>query len=389
MPETNMESPDRPVDRWASQYHNKNTRITYTSSVFAFLSSVYGIDREKRITPENSEKWESLAQRYLREKRDHTEDLISFVGAMSGRPPMTIRRYVSAVREWFIFNDLVISEKDQRRLRQKIPKGGALTIERDLDHNTIRTILSHLDLMMRSLILLLASSGMRIGEALQLKIDDIKLPAEGVEDIGVIMIRAEYTKTKQQRICFCSKEAAAAIIQWKKKRAAYLAGAQYRGKGLGIIKNIHDPRLFPFSDSVAGEAWESAVMAAGMHSRDPATRRLQLHPHMLRKFFSSQLSIVVSRDIVEMLMGHKGYLSDAYRRYSKKQIEEEYRKGEAYLSVTLTDELRELRTTSEKRTQALSEIMEDMIHKQIAQQKVIDDLTSRIQLIEQYPMDEN
>ena len=322
MPRKDPEKSLLPVEAWAIQYRNRNTRSTYTSSVYNFLAAVYDLEREKRVTPENSGKWEALAVRYLDEDRDHAADLMLFVGSMAGRPPMTVKRYVSAVREWFIHYDRELTGKQERQLRQRLPKGGAVTIEKDMDHAMIRTILSHLDLKNRALYLLLASSGMRIGEALQLKLDDVKLPDAGVEDIGTVTVRAEYTKTKQQRITFCSKEAAAALTEWKKKREKYLKGAEYRGKGLGIYKNLNDPRLFPFSDTTTGYAWEDALKAAGLYSRDPVTNRLQIHPHMLRKFFSSQLSIAVPKDIVEMLMGHKGYLSDAYRRYSRKQIEE-------------------------------------------------------------------
>ncbi len=38
-------------------------------------------------------------------------------------------------------------------------------------------------------------------------------------------------------------------------------------------------------------------------------------------------------DVVELLAGHKGYLSDAYRRYTCKQVQDLYVKGIPYVTV--------------------------------------------------------
>ena len=58
-----------------------------------------------------------------------------------------------------------------------------------------------------------------------------------------------------------------------------------------------------------------------------------MHPHTLRKFFRTRLSLNVPLDVVEALMGHEGYLTAAYRRYSPEQLGELYLNGMSNLAV--------------------------------------------------------
>jgi len=87
------------------------------------------------------------------------------------------------------------------------------------------------------------------------------------------------------------------------------------------------------------DTWRTAIKNAGLKERDPSTGRFSLHIHQLRKFFRSQLALACPVDIVEMLMGHSGYLTDAYRRFTRKQMAEYYLKGEYLLSVHAIKEI--------------------------------------------------
>lgn len=61
--------------------------------------------------------------------------------------------------------------------------------------------------------------------------------------------------------------------------------------------------------------------------RDDRTGRYIIHIHTFRKFFSSRMALSCPRDAVEMLMGHEGYLSGAYRRFSEEQLMDLYKKS--------------------------------------------------------------
>jgi integrase len=58
------------------------------------------------------------------------------------------------------------------------------------------------------------------------------------------------------------------------------------------------------------------------------------HPHTLRKFFRTRLGAVsIPIDVVEALMGHEGYLTEVYRRYSIEDLRKFCLKGESALLV--------------------------------------------------------
>ena len=78
---------------------------------------------------------------------------------------------------------------------------------------------------------------------------------------------------------------------------------------------------------------------------------------MLRKFFRSQLGMSCPVDIVEALMGHAGYLTDAYRRISKAQMKEAYLKNEFRVTIQAPRELQEISNSFENKMAAHSDLI--------------------------------
>jgi integrase len=251
-------------------------------------------------------------------------------------------------------------------------------MERDMDVETIRTILQHLDVKGRALVLVLASSGMRMNEALSVTLDDIDLRSKP----ACLTVRGETSKTGDTRITFISTEASQAVNEWLKVRGDYIRSSAKRNNGLvksgrGAEKSSDDDgRLFPFSDQNASAIWDTALVNAGLLSRDKTTNRKQLHYHQFRKFFISQLALVVSKEIAEMLAGHNGYLTGAYRRYTKKQLAEEYLKGEHVLTIQAPKELLEIESEFKAEMQNHSKIIENLIMEKIALKEEMEKIKS-------------
>jgi integrase len=325
------------IGNFISELRTKNTKITYKSSLFAFLDWKYGAQRSgKGVSPKELERYETFGDRYISENNDYAKDLKDFAVSTQGIPPMTARIRMASIKMFLEYHDIELSNKQVKDIKKKMPRGMAATIERDLDHDTLRKILIHMDVKGKALILTLISSGMRIGEALQIKSSDVNLEKEPAE----VTIRQEITKTRQKRVGFLSLEAAQAIREWLKVRDAYLKSAQNRNagfltKGIGAVKKINDARLFPFSAQVARVIWMNAVTNSNLHSVDEVTGRSQLHIHQTRKFFRSQLALSCPVDITEALMGHEGYLTGAYRRYTKDQMAEYYRQAERLVTIEI------------------------------------------------------
>lgn len=344
-----------------------NTKRGYKGGMMAFFDFLYGSQRKARqATKEEWERYEALSDRYSTEKRDLINDLMMFNASNADIPPLTAKVRYNAVKEFYAFCGFDMSPREQKRVRAKLPKGSARTIEKDMDHDTLHAIIQHMDIKSKAMTLTLASSGMRIGELVQLNITDFDLN----EGPAVVTIRGEYTKTGESRFTFISKEAVDALKEWLKVREKYMVSAANRNRAFVRRERAkerlkHDNRMFPFSQKNAGEIWTNALKNAGYLTYDPGTGRSQIHIHMLRKFFRSQLALACPVDIVEALMGHSGYLTNAYRRFTKKQMGEYYQKAEHLVTIQIPKELKEIESEFKARMQNHSDIIENIVRENI------------------------
>jgi integrase len=344
------------IQKFFDLYPNAGTVKVYRAGIYLFFDSVYGeVRKGKRVTAEEKEEYEKLAERYFSEQRDYFEDLLKFITDLHDKPPISAKARISGVEEFLGYYGVEFTQRQRKQLSTKKPKGkSARTAEKEIDTETLRKILTHLDLKGKAIILVLASSGVRIGEILQVTLSDVDLTSTPPE----MVIRGENAKSGDTRTVFISQEAKEALDEWLKVRASYLRSAKNRNRGLVEQrktegKSVTDDRLFPFSDGNVREIWENALTKAGLWIKDNSTGRSQVRIHGLRKFFRSQLALSCPVDIVETLMGHEGYLTDAYRRYSRKQMGEYYLKAEHHVTVTGTGDLREIHDTVQDQQAAI------------------------------------
>ncbi len=348
-------------------YKNKGTRTAIRSGIHLFLESVYGKKRETSgSTKENIQEFIGLSKQYLNDSsRDRIKDLERFVvGTLQNiTSPLTARNQLTSALNWLTYNDTTITPNQLKFIRARLPKGKVQTIEDELDIVTLRKILLHCDLKLKALVLFLISSGCRLGETLLLTPDDVEMNGD---DIGKLNIPGSITKTGDPRLTFISGEAMTILKEWLKVRPAYMVAAQNKAAGLNGTRPdpLTDNRIFPLTEHTAISAWNLAVSKAGLSREDKTTGRKTLHLHMTRKFFRSQLALKIPVDICEALMGHGAYLSDAYRRYSKVQLADFYRKGEGAITIfsdsdisEVKEELEKTKVEQGKNHQALSSIV--------------------------------
>jgi len=370
-------------------YDNAATKSGYQSAVYGFIKFVYNVKPSagknlRRTTPDDKVKYEKLIDKYLTEKRDHKVDLMGFGTSMKDRPPLSQRQTINLVNEFLACNNIVIPHGDMKRIRRKI-KGGVVTSEKEFDVNTVRSILRYMDIKSRSLLLTLISSGMRIGETLQLRDSDIDLNSVPAK----ITIRPEYTKTQQGRITFLTPQAAEALNTWLPQRENYLASSNGKNKGL-VGKNMAKERgnngdhLFPFSLNVANLMFETAVTRAGLMTKDERTKRSQIHLHMTRKFFISQMAMVTSsKEIPETLAGHGGNMTEAYRRYPVKQLANEYAKAQHVLTIAEEQEIKAVEAEFKAKLQKHDSTLASITIENSELKKTIAEMQGRLTAMEQ------
>jgi len=373
------------VESFLAMYKSKNTVTAYRSHLKTFFNHIYKGEVEDL---------EAAVERYFNEKRNYEADIQSLLTAIKDKPPFTVRSILTAVRTFLVENNVELPERFWRRMRRRVKGSRAVSEEKVPDIPDIRRILLHMPIHGRAVALALLSSGMRIGEALQLKLDDLELDKDPVK----VNIRGEYTKTGNKRITFISQEAKEVILEWLKVRSQYIESAiaktwhRYKeGKQLikeaakqgrkptqreinQLIKQLSrqmDNRIFPFQDNTFYAIWSNALTKANLLKKDEKTNRCTIHPHVLRKFFRGQLGSF-SVDLTEALMGHEGYLTEVYRRYPnpEKTLGEFYKKHELTLHVfTKTEDVTKLHKDLEEQREELQKQKEQL-------QTIINGLTA-------------
>ena len=285
---------------------------------------------------------DQISSDYITSGRDYEADLTRFVMSLDNYAPKTQRNRFSFVHQWFLDSDITIRPGRLKKLKMMFPKNRAISQEDEITVSTIQAIYNQMaSLQGRALILVLMSSGMRLGEALNIREQDINWDVKPVEIIIpyeiILPSGKKWTpKNDESRYTFISHEAAALLKDWFKIKNQWLITASSRG-GKAKNKRSVDNRVFPLSQATVSLMLKNALIKAGLANQDPITKHFGISPHSFRAYFISQLKLAMNHEIVEMLAGHQGYLSDAYRRYPKDQVREAYLKAEYAVSLNGPD----------------------------------------------------
>jgi integrase len=297
-----------------------STRLAYMHALKRFFKHTTG------IKPDGLD---ASAAAYLHEvsigSRSPADDLVHVIAKLQREyAPATVGVTRAAMIGFFEENHIELSRLDERRIKKRVPRRITVADEQIITRDHLRSLLPILSPRDKAVVLVLLSSGGRIGEVLQLRLSDIDLDVQPAR----IVFRQGTTKNGQQRISFLTSEAVVAVRGWLLVRDAYLRAALKRNHGLvgtGRAKNKdpHDPRLFPFQRTSFDHAWWSALERTGLDKKCETTGRHVIHPHGLRKCFRSWLGASAGPDLPEILMGHEGYLS-TYRRYTEDELRDAY-----------------------------------------------------------------
>jgi len=149
---------------------------------------------------------EEIIQEIPHEKESEYDILQAWINWLSTSIiPSTIHTRFSSLMGYFHYRGIKMYKEDIKHnvSLPKIPKEEKHPIQLE----EIRKIIGEANFKKKGLYLTLLSSGMRVGEAVQLKKRHFDLTTKRT----MIKIPADYTKTKQGRTVFISKEATTAI----------------------------------------------------------------------------------------------------------------------------------------------------------------------------------
>jgi integrase/recombinase XerD len=231
------------------------------------------------------------------------------------RAPKTVSFYMYLLFDFLKFHRIKLEEAKQQL---KMPKGTVRIDRLPTLAEVQRLILASRSPRMRLLIQLLLQTGMRVSEALSLRVADIDFDAK------VIRIRGAATKTKAAREVPLIPELEAAIKDYLNRRKV---------DSVWLFPNLKDPSR-PVSRGKMMRSFFNLLQRYRLAPRDPSGRGYQIHFHVFRKWYKTMLERAgVNRLLIERWMGHTIGVQGVYYLPTPEDEERERQKAAEALRI--------------------------------------------------------
>jgi len=232
------------------------------------------------------------------------EAIDRFVGDMKaeGLAPETIANHVKSVRALFRANGVQLS------LPYKVDKRTKIS-DRAPTSKELERILDLADIREKTIVSILALSGMRIGTLVKLEYRHVKKDLEAGVVPHHIHVEAEITKGKYHNYdTFVGKEAVEYLkvyLEARRKGTWYVPPEEI-WDGSPLIRDHHSREVRPVSPACIHRLIHKLYAKAGLIDLDKKKRRYQLRAHSIRKYFRTQLGSLgaIPTDYIEYMMGH-------------------------------------------------------------------------------------
>jgi len=274
--------------------------------------------------------------------------IIDFIIKMKEEEKMSyaaIHNYVAPIIAFYKINDFVLNT---RKINKFMPEQNRVNKDRPYTPEEISKLLEVADERMRALILLLVSSGMRIGPVPDLKLKHL----ERLDYSDSVYKVTIYENTKNEHFSFTTPEATKAIDSYLQMRESYGEKLTRESYLIRESFDIRDPLKAknPRAASLDGLHWKLAAMARRCHIRKvehqiegikiASMRKEVAIFHGFRKFFASQCDkSKVDWQIRERLLNHDFGLTLVYVKKSVEEMYSEYEKAIDNLTIDPTQRL--------------------------------------------------
>lgn len=232
--------------------------------------------------------------------------------------PKTVYNGVNAIRQFLKQYRIQLDEIVWQNINRRGTGNKPITVDKPLTKKILKELLTHANAKSRSAFLIMASSGLRKKELMQLQENDIEWETDPIK------IRVRHTgkknqsiKSKYGRYTFITPEAALALREWMKVRKE---------------RGITSKRIFPWNITNINKAWWRLLKKARYTEKDEQTGFYVYHLYTLRKFFRTEFG-KYDRDLCDFLMGHKHYLTENYWRKTEEDVQKEYLEGMNHIMI--------------------------------------------------------
>jgi integrase len=285
-----------------------------------------------------------------------------------GYKPKSITTRMPAVKGYLRNLGLRFNSEDYKQV-VRIPRA-IRQREEPVTKEMIVKLLRCLPPKLQTVILVLSASGIRLGELVQLELDDIDFETTPT----TIRLRAETTKTRTERETFLTTEATNSLkdhltrsFEWvENSNNSHLKNIKIFGRTSKIInfKRKLNPQQPPHlhAESLLHNSLRYFLEKNPELNSNNRNGRKVIHYHAFRKYFRTTVGNVSGRDFAEELMGH-GFYMDTYYQESVEKRQELYLKAEPHLTISDFKEVeKNIKTLSMKYAELESKFNEFKLH---------------------------
>jgi integrase len=272
----------------------------------------------------------------------------------------SISTRLNAIYHFYDMNDVPLNKKKINMFKGESTRK---VVDRAYFRDEIKKILDVSDLRTKTIVLLMASSGLRIGSLPDLRIRNL----EKINNIYKITV---YEGSNSQYYTFCTPECASFIDAYLEYRTrngekidekSHLIRDQFDITDLEQIRN----RSKGISVSTIGNLMDTILLKAGVkiiNHTSQFERKEVARAHGFRKFFTTQcINAKINSEIREMFLGHKIGLASCYYRPTEDEMYQEYLKAVDKLTINEENRLKlELKQVQIEKSK-LDELKEDFL----------------------------
>jgi hypothetical protein len=271
----------------------------------------------------------------------------------------TVRNYLFAPKLFYEVNDIKF---DWRQIERGLPVANYVAHDRAPTLEEIRKLIANSDLRIKVIVLVIMSSGIRVGAFEYLKYKHV-IPIQNEKKEIVAAKLIVYAGEPEQHVSFITLEAYQAIqeyMDFRKLHHEKITGESWllRDKFLTTTdRHAANKSMVTNPQKLRVEAIKKLIQRAWevQGVREPLKENEHRHEfkttHGLRKYFKTK-TVAAGMDPlnVELLMDHKTGVTDNYYRPTEQMLQDDYLRAAAdYLTIN---------TEKKERNQLLKEVVE-------------------------------
>ncbi len=305
-----MQEQEQEIELFMDSIRSKETRIKYSS----YLKKYQEIMGLNDLLHERNPR---LIERQI----------IDFINKMKreGKNWAAIHNYVATIMSFYKINDIVLNTT---KIGRFMPEQRKVKNDRGYTHEEIGKMLEIADERMRVVILLLASTGMRIGAIPSLQIRNL-------QDNKIIV----YQNAREEYVTFMSPECKKAVDAYLDMRSRYGEKLTDDSPLIREQFDIRDKFAIGACKGIGRETlqWKLRDIARRCNVR---CKEIPI-AHGFRYFWMKQaVNSKLNAEIREMLLGHKIGLASAYYRPTEQEMLDEYMKAVNLLTINEENRLK-------------------------------------------------